>query len=112
MNGWIVEDANHGDLQFDNALAGDAMLSLYEATSDGKYRQGAIRAADWAVQQPIVVNWNYNAFSVFFLADAYRVTGQRRFLESAKQKARFGIEPGQLRSGPHAGHWVTPTTPA
>jgi hypothetical protein len=106
VNGWFVDDSGFGDLQFDNGIAGDAMLSLYEATRDPRYLDSARRAADWAVRQPAVLNWNYNAFTVMFLAHAYRLTGDGRYLDSAKEKTRLGIYPGQLRSGPNRGRWM------
>ena len=108
VNGWIVEDFGDGGLQFDNGVCGVAMLELYEATGQKKYLRSALAAADWAVLQPVVPNWNYNSFSVFLLSHAYRVTGDQRYLESAKEKARLGIYPGQIKTGLHQGSWVDP----
>lgn len=105
-NGWAVEDFSDGGLQFDNGLAGVALVELFEATKDDKYKQAAIRAADWAAQRPVVTNWNYNSFSVYLLAEVYRITGDKKYLDSAKKKARLGIVPGQLTEGPHKGRWA------
>ena len=105
-NGWAVEDFGDGGLQFDNGLAGVALVQVFEATQDGKYKKAAIRAADWAAKRAVVTNWNYNSFSAFLLAEVYRITGDKRYLESAKKKTRLGILPGQLTEGPRKGRWA------
>ena len=107
-NGWFITDDGNGDLQYDNGLAGVAVLRFYEATQDAKYLRSACAAADWALRQPAVRNWNYNSFSVFLLSEVYRVTKEPRYLEAAKEKARLGIYPGQLLEGPNRGHWNDP----
>lgn len=108
VNNWIVDDLGGGDLQFDNGVAGVAMIELYEATRNRKYLDAARRASDWAMSQPTVPNWNYNSFSVYLLCQVYRVTGEDRYLESAREKARLGIYPGQLKAGHNQGHWADP----
>lgn len=105
-NGWAVEDFSDGGLQFDHGLAGVALVQLFEATKDDKYKKAAIRAANWAATRPVVTNWNYNSFSVFLLAEVYRITGVKKYLESAKKKTRLGILPGQLTEGPRKGRWA------
>ncbi len=107
-NGWFIKDDGNGDLQFDNGLAGVAVLRCYEATHEQKYLQSARAAADWATAEPTVKNWNYNSFSVFLLAETFRVTGERKYLDAAKEKARLGIYPGQLTEGPDRGRWNDP----
>jgi hypothetical protein len=107
-NGWIVDDRGDGGLQFDNGECGAAMLALHAATGDARYLDAARRAADWAIAQPLAANWNYNSFSVFLLAEFARVSGETRYLDAAVDKARFGVIPGQLREGRHAGRWVDP----
>jgi len=107
-NGWFISDDGNGDLQFDNGLAGVAVLRCYEATLDEKYLHSARAAADWAVTAPAVRNWNYNSFSVFLLAEMFRATGERPYLDAAKEKARLGIYPGQLTEGPNRGRWNDP----
>ena len=106
QNGWTVEDFDDGGLQFDNGLAGVALVRLFEATKDDKYKKAAMRAADWAVKRRVVTNWNYNSFSVFLLAEVYRTTGEVKFLDAAKKKARLGVLPGQLTEGPRKGRWA------
>jgi hypothetical protein len=81
---------------------------LFEATQDDKYKKAAVVAADWAVTRPLVTNWNDNSFSVFLLAEVYRISGDKKYLASAKKKARFGIRPGQLTEGPRKGRWADP----
>lgn len=105
-NGWAVEDFSDGGLQFDNGVAGVALVQLFEATRDDRYKRAAIRAADWASARPVVTNWNYNSFSVFLLAEVYRITGDKKYLESARRKTRLGILPGQLTEGPRQGRWA------
>jgi hypothetical protein len=103
--GWIVDDLGDGGLQFDNGVCGTAILRLYQATKDPKYLQSVKRAAEWAMQRPVVPNWNYNGFSVYLLAETAKETGDKRFLDAALKKARLGIYPGQLTDGPHQGRW-------
>jgi hypothetical protein len=109
-NGWIVEDQEFdpGGLQYDNGLCGVALFELHEATGDARYLQSARAASDWAVGRATVANWNYNSFSVYLLATAYRATGEAGYRRAAKQKARLGIFPGQITDGPRAGRWYDP----
>jgi hypothetical protein len=107
-NGWIVEDDGSGGLQFDNGESGAAILALFETTQDKKYLEAALRSAEWAARRPLAVNWNYNAFSVRLLAQAYLVTGNQSFLDSATQKALLGVIPGQLTAGENKGRWADP----
>ena len=106
--GWVVDDLGDGGLQFDNAEAGLALLELHAATHDPRDLASALRAADWAATRPLARNWNYNSFSVSLLARAYAATGERRYLEAARHKARLGVIPGQLTDGPRAGRWLDP----
>ncbi len=108
LNGWAFDDAGNGGLQFDNGECGAAILDLYEMTQDNRYRDSARKAADWAVASPLCPNWNYNSFSVFFLAKTFGFTHETKYLEAAIHKALLGVIPGQLTSGPHAGRWTDP----
>jgi hypothetical protein len=107
-SGWLIDDAFDGGLQFDNGLGGVALVHLCEATGNDSYRQAAIAAADWAATRPLVPNWNYNSFSVYLLAEVNRLTGDPRYRALAVIKARLGVLPGQLTSGPRAGRWADP----
>ncbi len=108
QNGWAIDDLDDGGLQFDNGLAGVALVHLYQVTSDERYKQSAIRAADWAVSRRVVTNWNYNSFSVFLLAETYRMTDDEKYLSSARKKALLGVLPGQLTEGSRRGRWADP----
>ena len=107
-NGWLIDDGGNGGLQFDNGECGIAMLELHAATGDIRFLDAARRAADWAIGQPLSVNWNYNSFSVYLLAETYRATGETRYRDAALDKASYGVLPGQLRDGPRAGRWHDP----
>ena len=104
--GWTVDDAGDGGLQFDNGEAGVALFELYETTREESYLTAARQSADWAVGRPLARNWNYNSFSVYLLAEAFRVTGEERYRAAAVRKTLLGVIPGQLTEGPHAGRWV------
>jgi hypothetical protein len=107
-NGWVIEDLDDGGLQFDNGEAGTAMFALYEVTLDPRHLASARRAAEWAINRPVVANWNYNSFSAHLLAKAYSVTGEKHYLDAAAAKALAGVIPGQLTDGPNAGRWIDP----
>ena len=107
-NGWTIDDLENGGLQFDNGLAGVALIRLFEATKDEKYKRAAVKAADWALTRPIVTNWNYNSFSVFLLSETFRATGDEKYLAGAKKKSLIGVLPGQLTEGPRKGRWGDP----
>lgn len=106
-NGWIAADLGDG-LQFDNGECGAALLALHAASGEARWLDAARRMGEWAIAQPLSVNWNYNAFSVYLLAELYAATGETRWLDAALDKARFGVIPGQLRDGAYAGRWLDP----
>lgn len=99
VDGWIPDDRGDGGLQFDNGLCGTALVEAWDLTKDDRYLAAARRAADWATAQPMVTNWNYNAFSAGFLARLARATGESKYLDAAVEKARVGVLPGQMKSG-------------
>lgn len=105
-NGWAYDDLGDGGLQFDNGECGVAMFELYELSRDTKRLDSARKAADWAATRSLCPNWNYNSFSVYLLAKAFAVTGEKRYLAAARKKALVGVIPGQLTDGPHAGRWM------
>jgi len=107
-NGWAFDDLTDGGLQFDNGLCGVALFELFELSKEDRFQKGAVAAADWAVNRPCVTNWNYNSFSVYLLATAYRVTHDSKYLAAAKEKTLLGVLPGQLLDGPNKGRWVDP----
>lgn len=107
-DGWVMDDLGDGGLQFDNGECGVAMFEYYELTHDEKALASARKSSDWAMGRKLVRNWNYNSFSVYLLAKAFAVTGEKRYLDAAKTKALIGVIPGQLTNGPHAGRWLDP----
>ncbi len=80
-----------------------ALYELYQVSHEKRFLMGAIDTADWAVKRSCVPNWNYNSFSVYLLATAYRVTHDSKYLKAAKEKVRLGVLPGQLLDGPTRG---------
>ncbi|NBV20757.1 MAG: hypothetical protein EBS05_02005 [Proteobacteria bacterium] len=99
VDGWIPDDRTDGGLQYDHGLCGTALIDAWELTHDERYLAAARRAGDWAAARPLVVNWNYNAFSAGFLARLARATGDAKHLTAAVEKAEVGVLPGQLPTG-------------
>jgi len=73
-------------------------------TKDARYFAAARKSGDWAVTRPLVMNWNYNAFSVGLLARLAVATGEATYLNAAVKKADIGVLPGQMTSG----RWFDP----
>lgn len=107
-NGWVVGDltGHDGGGQYDNAQCGVALLEVYAATGEEKYLSSARSAADWALGQPCVPNVNYNSFTIYFLSEFARRTGEKRYLDNAKKRTRLAVYPTQLTEGPRAGRWA------
>lgn len=103
VKGWIVDDAD-GGLQFDNGVAGVALLEASRALREPRYLDAARRAGDWALTRPCVPNFNYNSFSSWLLARLYSETQEKKYLDGAVEKARIGVLPGLMESG----RWVDP----
>lgn len=101
---WMIEDLDHGDLQFDNGVSGLALLKGYALTNDATLLDSARRAGEWAMTRPLVTNWNYNAFSARLLARLYLATREPRYLDAARRKFEFGVLPGQTETG----RWLDP----
>ncbi len=104
VDGWISDDRTDGGLQFDNGLCGRALVSAWELTGDDRYLDAARKAGDWAIERPLVVNWNYNAFSVGLLARLAVATDEAKYLDAAIKKADVGVLPGQMPGG----RWFDP----
>ncbi len=104
VNDWIANDLGDGSLQFDNGLSGGALINAWALTRDARYLAAARKAGDWAIAQQLVTNWNYNAFSVGFLARLFSATGEDKYLQAALKKTQLGVLPGQLPSG----RWFDP----
>ncbi len=98
-NGWIIEDLGDGGLQFDNGLCGSAIVMAYHALGDEKYLDSAKRCAQYVRRIPVVLNWNYNAFSAWFLANLYGVTRDSEILSVLAEKLALGVLPGMMDNG-------------
>lgn len=99
VNDWIPDDGTDGGLQFDNGLCGRALISAWQLTQDERYLNAARKSGDWAMNRPLVSNWNYNAFSVGLLARLAKATGDDTYLAAALKKADTGVLPGQMPNG-------------
>lgn len=102
--GWLVMVDPDGGTQFDTGVCGVALLTAGATYQRAEWTQAGRRAADWALAQPCVMNFNYNSFSVGLLAQASRATGDARYLEGAIRKAELGVLPGQAPNG----RWLDP----
>jgi hypothetical protein len=98
-DGWIITADPNGGSQFDTGVCGAALLRAGEAFKNEAWITAGKRAADWAQKQKCCANFNYNAFSVSLLAEAYRLTKDERYLSAAWQKFRVGVAPGQAPNG-------------
>jgi hypothetical protein len=98
-DGWLVDDLGEGGLQFDNGVCGATLLYGYALTRERRYLESARKAADWAMDRPLVLNWNYNSFSGLLLARLFRATGEERYLDAAETVFRYGVLPGQMENG-------------
>jgi hypothetical protein len=101
-DGWIIAVDPAGGTQFDTGVCGVALLSAGTEYKHDEWTRAGLRAADWALQQRCVPNFNYNAFSVGLLAQASHIMHDDRYLAGALQKFRVGVAPGQVENG----RWV------
>lgn len=102
-DGYLVLNPD-GGAQFDTGCCAYALVQGYRRLGDERYLAAARKAGDWAVRQEMVVNWNYNSFSVWQLAALYDATKERKYLDSALEKALVGVLPGLMDTG----RWVDP----
>ena len=98
-HGWIIDDAGAGDMNYDTSICGVALLEAWRTTGELRYRQAAVRAAQWASGRPLVANWNYNAFAAWLEAEVARDTQDPRLLESAVTATFVGVLPGMTPQG-------------
>jgi hypothetical protein len=96
---WNVAAAEDGGSQIDTAEAGIALLTAGRIYANPQWLAAGFKAADWAVAQPCVRNFNYTAFSLRLLAEAFRATKNRKYLDAAIEKWEIGLAPAQLESG-------------
>jgi hypothetical protein len=107
-DGWIIDDRGGGDLQYDNGLAGEALLAYYALRTDPDVLSAAIWSGEWAMTQPMSANFNYNGFTAALLARLFAVTKDDRYRREAVARIRLGVLPGMISDGPFAGHWIDP----
>jgi hypothetical protein len=98
-DGWIIGIDPGGGMQFDNGRCGSALLRAGQTHTNAAWLKAGRLAADWALTQACVPNFNYNAFSLGLLADAYRVTRDQKYLTGALRKLAVGVAPGQVENG-------------
>jgi hypothetical protein len=96
---YIPDAVNDGGLNFDNGLAGVAMVEGCRLTGDKRYLEAARRAAHWALTQPPVPNVNYNSFSVWLLTKLFGINREDKYLAKAMELTEKAILPGQLANG-------------
>ncbi|WP_395740750.1 hypothetical protein [Prosthecobacter sp.] len=98
-DGWVISADPDGGTQFDTGVCGTALLQAGVLHQNAKWKQAGLRAADWALTQQCCANFNYNAFSVSLLTQAYLATGDVKYLDGALKKFRVGVAPGQAPNG-------------
>jgi len=103
-DGWVITADPDGGTQFDTGLCGAALLKAGKVWTNASWTAAGLRAADWATGQACVANFNYNAFSVSLLCEAFTVSGKAGYLDAALAKFRLGVAPGQAPNG----RWIDP----
>jgi hypothetical protein len=103
-DGWVITADPDEGTQFDTGVCGVALLRAGETWKNPVWTAAGLRAADWALGQKCVANFNYNAFSVSLLCKAFAVSGKTAYLDGALAKLRLGVAPGQAPNG----RWIDP----
>ncbi len=98
-DGWVITADPDGGTQFDTGVCGVALLTAGKVFDEPTWTAAGLRAADWAVKQRLVTNFNYNAFSVSLLAHASMASGNQAYLDDALTKFELGVAPGQSSNG-------------
>jgi hypothetical protein len=98
-DGWLVAADPAGGSQFDAGECGIALMRAGRELKNDDWTKAGLKAADWAIGQPCVPNWNFNAFSVSLLCEAFRMSGGKKYLDSATTKFKVGVAPGQATNG-------------
>ncbi len=98
-DGWLITADPEGGSQFDTGVCGTALLKAGAVFKNESWAASGMKAAEWALKQKCCPNFNYNAFSISLLADAYRHSRDERFLKAALHKFRVGVAPGQAPNG-------------
>lgn len=99
VNGWIVDDKNTGEFKFDAGVITHAFYCAYLYTKAVKYKEAVIRLADYLLNLPLNVNYNYNTFVALGLANGYALTNNITYLIRGIQNLKLGVFPGQSTNG-------------
>jgi len=102
--GWVVVAAPDGGSQFDAGECGVALLRAGAALKNPSWTAAGLKAAAWAKSSPPAANFNYNAFSVRLLCEAYRQMQDAAYRDAAWATWRLGVAPGQTDGG----RWADP----
>lgn len=99
--GWIVmlPERHVSELYYDHGHALAALVRVHQLTGDAALLAAARRAADWALDKPLVANVNYLSSLSIGLSSAWRATGDARYLDKAVDLHRRGILPFIGHSG-------------
>jgi len=103
-DGWVVVPDTEGGSQVDAAECGIVLLRAGAEYKNPDWTRAGRKAADWSLAQPAVPTFHFNAYSVSLACEAYRVTGDKAYLDGARKKYEVGIAAGQLTRG----RWVDP----
>ncbi len=109
-DGWVVQVDPIGVAQTESAACALALASAGKALGKPDWTLAAMKAADWAMGQPVLPNFVANAASASLLARAYLDGKQDRHLAGLTRKLSLGLLPGQVENG----RWVdasSATTP-
>lgn len=92
---WIVTlpERYVSELYYDHGHALAAVVRVHELSGDPALLAAIRRAADWALDKPLVANVNYLSSLSIGLSSAWRATGDARYLDKAVDLHRRGILP-------------------
>lgn len=99
---WVIDPS--GGTLFDAGLGGRALLEAGVLLDEPEWVAAGLRAAAWCANQPLVANFNYNAFAIDLLAAAHRHQPTAGYLDDALKRWVTGVAPGQLPNG----RWLDP----
>lgn len=94
--GWVVSlpGDDIAELYYDHGYALTSLAKGYLRTNNPIYLKAILRAADWALDKPIIQNINYLSALGKGFAYAYWATGDIRYLNRAIYLHEHGIFPG------------------
>ena len=99
QDGWIVDDFGTGELKFDSGVCGGAFADVYEMTEDENYKNTALAAADYLLQDGFNANSNYNTFSGYGMVKGFDISGNNNYITRAADALRYAVLPLQIPSG-------------